>query len=182
MKAAVIGIGNILYGDDGIGVITTNALMTRYRFSENCEIIDGGTKGIELLPIIEELDALILVDAVEFGVEPGEIKIIEDQNMKAYLDLKFSVHQIGIPDMLFAMEFKGIKPPKICLVGIQPDTLGFEMSLTTKVSDKLDELVEIIVERLEQWGVTVKTRDPEDVYTPSPEFNIYVPGNSIKDN
>jgi hydrogenase maturation protease len=168
MKTAVIGIGNLLFEDEGVGVHVANALGMRYSLSGDCVIIDGGTKGLELLPIIEEQDALVLVDAVDFGKEPGYIKVIEDSDMKAYLDLKFSVHQIGIPDMLFAMEFKGIKPPKLCLVGIQPESLELKPSLTHKLAGKLDELVEIVVGRLKDWGIPVEERD--EIMEPSPEY------------
>ena len=183
MKTAVIGIGNLLYQDEGVGVHVVNTMLVRYSFPPECSIIDGGTKGLELLPIIEEQDAIILVDAVDFGEEPGFIKVIEDQDMKAYLDLKFSVHQIGIPDMLFAMEFKGIKPPKICLVGIQPPPEEFEMQprLTPLITGKLIELVEIIVERLRAWGVNVETRKPED-YSAFPTEYLNVSGDPFKNN
>ncbi len=183
MKTAVIGIGNLLYQDEGVGIHAVNTLLVRYGFPPECEIIDAGTKGLELLPIIEEQDAIILVDAVDFGKEAGFIKVIADQDMKTYLDLKFSVHQIGIPDMLFAMEFKGIKPPKICLIGIQPPSEEFEMEprLTPVIAGKLIELVETIVERLRAWGVKVETRKPEDYSEYSMEYRN-VSGDPFEDN
>ena len=183
MKTAVIGIGNLLYQDEGMGIHAINALGVRYGFPPECEIIDGGTKGLELLPIIEEQDAIILVDAVDFGKETGFIKVIADQEMKAYLDLKFSVHQIGIPDMLFAMEFKGIKPPKMCLIGIQPPSEEFEMEprLTPVMAGRLTELVETIVARLRAWGVNVETRKPEDYSEYSMEYKN-VSGDPFEDN
>ena len=183
MKTAVIGIGNLLYQDEGVGVHVVNNMLVRYGFPPECIIIDGGTKGLELLPTIEEQDAIILVDAVDFGEEPGFIKVIEDQDMKAYLDLKFSVHQIGIPDMLFAMEFKGIKPPKICLIGIQPPPEEFEMEpkLTPLIAGKLDELIELTVERLRAWGVPVETKKPEDYSELPPEYR-HVSGDPLKNS
>lgn len=183
MKTAVIGIGNLLYQDEGIGVHVVNNMLVRFGFPQECTIIDGGTKGLELLPIIEEQDAIILVDAVDFGKEPGFIKVIEDQDMKAYLDLKFSVHQIGIPDMLFAMEFKGIMPPKICLIGIQPTPEEFEMEpkLTPLMAAKLDEMIELTVERLRSWGVQVETKKPEDYSELPPEYR-HVSGDPLKNN
>ena len=183
MKTAVIGIGNLLYQDEGVGVHVVNNMMARYGFPPECTIIDGGTKGLELLPMIEEQDAIIMVDAVDFGEKPGFIKVIEDQDMKAYLDLKFSVHQIGIPDMLFAMEFKGIKPPKICLIGIQPPPEEFEMKprLTPVIAARLDELIELTVERLRAWGVPVETKKPEDYSELPPEYR-HVSGDPIENN
>lgn len=166
MKTAIIGIGNLLFEDEGAGVHAVNTLGARYSLPEDCTIIDGGTKGLELLPVIEEQDALLLVDAVDFGERPGTIKVIEGTGLKSYLDLKFSVHQIGIPDMLFAMEFKGIMPPKLCLAGIQPESLRLKPSLSNTLAGKLDELVETIVGRLSEWGVQAEKRESEAETSP----------------
>ena len=176
MKTAVIGIGNLLFEDEGVGVHAASALAMRYDLPPECEVIDGGTKGLELLPIIEETDALLLIDAVDFGKEPGYIKVIEDSDMKAYLDLKFSVHQIGIPDMLFSMEFKGIKPPRICLIGIQPERLELKTSLTDTIGAKLEELVDLTADRLRRWGH--KVEEKKTPTEPSPEFS-HVSGNPL---
>jgi len=176
MKTAVIGIGNLLFEDEGVGVHAITSLASRYHLPDQCELIDGGTKSLELLPIIEETEALILVDAVDFNEKPGFIKVIEDSDMKAYLDLKFSVHQIGIPDMLFSMDFKGIKPPRICLVGIQPERLELKTSLTDTIAGRLDEFVDIIAERLRIWGHKIEVKQTPT--QPPPEF-LNVSGNPV---
>jgi hydrogenase maturation protease len=159
IKTAVIGIGNLLLRDEGIGVHTIKALRERFVFPGDVELIDGGTMGLDLLPYIEGKDSLLIIDAVDFNAKPGTIKIIEGGDIKPFLDMKFSVHQIGLPDMLFAAEFTGITPRRICLVGIQPDKIETGLELSETLTGKLDELIDTSVNKLKEWGIEVGKAD-----------------------
>lgn len=119
------------------------------------ELIDGGTMGLDLLPFVEGADRLLIVDAVDFKSPPGTVRVMEGRDIRAFLDTKFSVHQIGLPDMLFAAAFSGVAPSEICLVGIQPERIeaGLEMSETLR--DGFGALLEAVIGRLELWGVEV---------------------------
>lgn len=154
-SAVVIGIGNVLLSDEGVGVHAIRALMDRYAFPEGVLLIDGGNKGLELLPYIEG-DHLMLIDAVDFGEPPGTVRVMEGDEIHAFLDMKFSVHQIGVPDLLFAAMLTGVLPLNLCLVGIQPESLEAGLELTGTVRGKMDELLGLAVEELRSWGIEVK--------------------------
>jgi len=174
-QTLIVGIGNFIMTDDAAGIHAVNALRDGYTFTGDVSLIDGGTKGIELLPFLEGCQRLMLIDAVDFREPPGTVKIIEGDKMKAFLDLKFSVHQIGIPDMLFALEFKGIKPPEMCLVGIQPASLDMGTEMTKPVSEAFGPLLDATIGRLKKWGVEAREKD---ILKKKAGYR-YVPGNSI---
>ena len=176
-KTLIVGIGNLIMTDDAAGIHAVNALKAHYTFPEGpegVELIDGGTKGIELLPYLEGAERMMLIDAVDFKEPPGTIKVIEGDEMKAFLDLKFSVHQIGIPDMLFALEFKGIKPPEMCLLGIQPASLEMGTDMTPAVSAAFGGLLSAAIEKLASWGIV----PTENEISGRSEYR-YVPGNTL---
>ena len=101
MNVAILGIGNILLRDEGIGVHAVNKLKNEYEFPEFVRLIDGGTMGLDLLPFFEGNDKVLIIDAVDFKKEAGTIDIIEGDKIPAFLTSKLSVHQIGLPAMLF---------------------------------------------------------------------------------
>lgn len=147
----VLGIGNLLLGDEGAGVHAVNALRERHVFPEGVRFIDGGTMGLDLLPFIEGRDRLLIIDAVDFDAEPGTVKVIEGNDLRAFLDAKLSVHQIGLPDLLFAAALTGVTPPEFCLVGIQPDRLEIGVQMSEKVRANFETLIEAALERLGRW-------------------------------
>lgn len=142
-----------MLGDEGAGVQAVNALQDGYAFPEEVSFIDGGTMGLDLLPFIEGSDRLLILDAVDFQAPPGTIGVIEGRDLRAFLDTKLSVHQIGLPDMLFAAAFSGVAPPVMCLVGIQPGKIETGLQLTEKVSENFQALLDAALDRLAAWGV-----------------------------
>jgi hydrogenase maturation protease len=134
VNIAVFGIGNILLSDDGIGVHIVNRLKNEYELPENVELIDGGTKGLDLLPIFENRDRVLFIDAANFNKAPGTIDVVTGDNIPAFLSKKLSVHQIGLPDMLFAARLMEITPPEMCLIGIQPKSMETSTQLSDVVS------------------------------------------------
>ncbi len=153
MNIAIFGIGNILLSDDGIGIHIINRLKEDYEFPESIEIIDGGTKGLDLLPLFENRDKVLFIDAANFKKEPGTIGTIEGDKIPAFLGQKLSVHHIGIPDMLFAAKLMEITPPEMCLIGIQPESMETSLELTDPVKNNFDELLNSVLDKLKQWGV-----------------------------
>ncbi len=158
MNIAVFGIGNILLSDDGVGVHAINKLRNEYDFPSSVELIDGGTKGLDLLPLLEGRDKVLFVDAANFKKEPGMIDTVIGDRIPAFLSQKLSVHQIGLPDMLFAARLMGITPPEMCLIGIQPKSMETGTELSDAVSMKINDLVEKVLQKLKEWGIDVRHR------------------------
>lgn len=175
---AVLGIGNLLLRDEGVGVHAVRALGERYDFPPEVELIDGGTKGLDLLPFIEDRDDLLIVDAADFGAEPGTVKAVEGGDIKAFLDMKFSVHQIGVPDLLFAAALKGFAPSRICLVGIQPGLVETGLELTGPIKEKFGELLGAVVAKLRSWGIEIQEKKSSRVVEKG-ELG-HVPGGTVQ--
>jgi len=160
MNIAVFGIGNILLSDDGVGVHVINKLRTECQFPEYVELIDGGTKGLDLLPLFEGRDKVLIVDAANFKKEPGTIDMVEGDKIPAFLvSNKLSVHQIGLPDTLFAARLMNLMPQEICLIGIQPKTMETGTELSDEIKKQLDPLIERILLKLKDWGAEVLSRN-----------------------
>lgn len=153
MNIAVFGIGNILLSDDGVGVHAVQKLKDEYEFPDNVELIDGGTKGLDLLPILENRDKVLFIDAANFKKEPGAIDTVEGDKIPAFLSQKLSVHQIGLPDMLFSARLMDITPPEMCLIGIQPESMETSAELSETVSKKMDALLDAVLAKLREWGI-----------------------------
>lgn len=153
MKIAVLGLGNILLEDDGVGVHALNKLKDKYEFPDHVSLIDGGTKGLDLLPFIEGLDRILIIDAANFKKEPGTIDTVEGDKIPAFLSSKLSVHQIGLPDMLFAAKLMEITPSEMCLIGIQPKTMGTAIEMSDEIKNKFQSLIDKVLLKLKDWGV-----------------------------
>ncbi|MCL0046898.1 HyaD/HybD family hydrogenase maturation endopeptidase [Thermodesulfovibrionales bacterium] len=152
-KISVIGLGNILLRDEGVGVHVVNAIKQRYIFPPEVEIIDGGTTGLDLLPFFEGKDKILIVDAADFGKEPGHIEIVEDKNIPSLLSPNLSTHHVGLSDLIFAAEALDMRPLEICLIGIQPKFINVGLDMTDEMNEKLDTLVEMSIEKLKAWNV-----------------------------
>jgi hydrogenase maturation protease len=155
LNIAIFGIGNLLLSDDGVGVHVLRRLTDEYQFPDNVELIDGGTKGLDLLPLFENRDKVLIIDAANFNKEPGTIGSIEGERIPAFLSTKLSVHQIGLPDTLFAARLMEITPPEMCLIGIQPESMDTAVELSDIVRGRMDSLIETVLQKLKDWGVEV---------------------------
>jgi hydrogenase maturation protease len=163
IRAAVIGIGNLLLGDEGAGIHAIRALRERYSFPEGLKLIDGGTMGLDLLPYVEGLDKLLIVDAANLGEPPGTIRLMEGDNVRRFLDTKFSVHQIGLPDMLFAAELQDILPPEVCIVGIQPAVIETGLEMSEALTRSFGALLDAIIKKLGDWGLEIREEKSENL-------------------
>jgi len=152
LKTIVLGIGNTLLSDDGVGVHIVNKLNNEYTFPENVTLIDGGTKGLDLLPFIEGSDRLLIVDAANFKKEPGTIDTVFGDKIPAFLSQKLSVHQIGLPDMLFAAKLMEISPSEMCLIGIQPKSMETSTEMSEEIKAKFDDLYAKVLDKLKEWA------------------------------
>lgn len=169
-RIAVIGLGNILLRDEGLGVRAVEALGKRFDFPEEVRLIDGGTLGLDLLPLIEGVEKVLFVDAADLKKEPGSIAVIEDRKIPSLLEPKLSLHHVGLSDLLFAARFMGNQPAKVALIGMQPETMEMGLELSPMVLHRFDELLGTIVAKLREWGLGVKeitVREPAPAPVPS---------------
>ena len=153
---AVVGIGNILLSDDGVGVLVLNELKSRYeKLPGNVELIDGGTMGLDLLPFIEGKARVIFIDAVDFKAEPGTVGELNNSEIPHYFSSKLSVHQIALPDMIAAGQLLGTIPEEMCLIGIQPETIETGYGLSPEIQRQVDTLIEKVINKLNDWGAVL---------------------------
>ncbi len=139
--------------DDGIGIRVIQRLAENYGFPPEVTIFDGGTLGLDLLPQLEGVDKLLIVDAVETGKAPGSLVRLTGADVQPVMETKLSPHQMGLKDLLAVAALQGISPPELVLLGIQPGDIELGMDLSPQVAARLDELVELALMELDNWGV-----------------------------
>lgn len=157
-RVVVIGLGNPLLADDGIGLAALARLREEWSLSPDVELLDGGTWGMMLLPAVEDADRLLLLDAIDVGDEPGETVVLERDDLPLFLDGKISTHQVGIREVLALASLRGTLPDETVAVGLQPAELATETALSPEAVAGLDELVVRAVDRLRSWGVGAERR------------------------
>lgn len=156
----VLGLGNLLWADEGFGVRAAEMLYARYALPDNVEVIDGGTQGLLLLPYVEAASHLLLLDAIDFGLAPGTLKTYDDDAVPAYLTAKkMSLHQTGFSEVLGLAQLKGCQPEQLRLIGVQPAVLeDYGGSLSAPVRARLEETVALAARTLQDWGVELGPR------------------------
>jgi hydrogenase maturation protease len=154
ISVLVLGIGNLVMSDDGVGVLVAQRLQQGYRFADNVEVMDGGTLGLDLLPKLENITNLIMIDAVETGQKAGTCVRLSGRELPIALETKVSPHQMGLKDLLAVSELMGHSPKEMVLIGVQPGSIEMEIGLTTEVAAQLETLVANVLTELDNWGVT----------------------------
>jgi len=153
MKVLVLGLGNSLMSDDALGVFAVQQLQERYRFDERVELLDGGTLGLDLLPRLEGIDRLVILDAINMDAAPGEVFRLEGEEVPRAFANKLSVHQMGVQDLLAVAELQGYCPPELVVWGVQPESIEMRIGLTEAVQPALEKVVRAVVGELEAWGI-----------------------------
>lgn len=157
----ILGIGNLLWADEGFGVRCVELLNERYRFPDSVRLMDGGTQGIYLVQHVQQADCLIVFDAVDYGLAPGTLKIVRDDEVPRFMGAKrMSLHQTGFQDVLALAAFTGAYPRELLLVGVQPAELeDFGGSLREPVRAQLEPALEIALAFLAERGVLATPRE-----------------------
>jgi len=144
-KTLILGVGNYILSDDGLSIHVLERLQADNLIPDEIQMIDGGTCGLDLLQYLEGVSNLIIIDAIKTrdGI-PGSIVRLEGNQVPAYLSLKISPHDIGLPDLLATAKLRDLYPEKIVVFGIQPASLELGVELSPEVASKVDELIELI--------------------------------------
>jgi hydrogenase maturation protease len=143
-KTLILGVGNYLQTDDGVSVHTLEYLLSNEMIPDHIQVVDGGTCGLDLLQYLEGVENLILVDAVHAGKEAGTIIRVEGDRIPAYLAMKMSPHDIGLPDLLATAKLRDIYPARVVVIGIEPESVQFGVGLSETVASKIPEFAEAI--------------------------------------
>lgn len=159
-RILVLGIGNILWADEGFGVRVVEEFHRRYAVPDNVTVLDGGTQGLYLVNYLEEADCLIVFDAIDYGLEPGQLKLVRDEEVPKFTGAKkMSLHQTGFQEVLSAADLLGRCPQHLALVGCQPlDLEDWGGPLTGPVRAQIEPAIEIACELLAQWGYQPRLR------------------------
>ncbi|MDJ0918014.1 MAG: HyaD/HybD family hydrogenase maturation endopeptidase [Woeseiaceae bacterium] len=169
-ETLILGIGNVLWADEGFGIRAVGTLNERYEFPDNVRVMDGGTQGIFLLPWVRAAKALLIFDAVDFNLEPGTLKLIEGDDVPRFMGVKkMSMHQAGFQEVLSTAELSGDLPGRIALIGVQPELLDdYGGSLRDSVRQQVEPAVQMAVNVLTAWGIDVaETSDNAALVGPS---------------
>jgi len=145
---AVVGLGNLVHADDGIGVHAIQRLMTDPRVPSDVVLMDGGTQGLSLLPHVSGFDRLLVIDAIDVGESPGTLIRLEGKACDGLCG-KPSVHQLGFADMMIAMRLLGDEVPEVVVLGVQPLSTEWSEYLTPPVERALDALPDLVLAQLE---------------------------------
>ena len=167
-KTLVLGLGNILLGDDGVGVRVVERLQSRCRFPADVLVLDGGTLGLDLLPYLEEAHRVLIVDALEMNSAPGTLTRLEDDEVEGSLSPKLSPHQMGLRDLLGAARLCGFRPGELILWGIQPGSVEVGLELSPAVAAQVDVVVSEVLSELGLQGAGSSSRPCGRFAQPAP--------------
>jgi hydrogenase maturation protease len=155
----VLGIGNVLWADEGFGVRAVEALHQSYAMPAHVSLVDGGTQGLYLLEYVCSAERVLVLDAIDYGLPPGTLRVFRDDAVPVWSDQVMSLHQATFQELLSLARLRGRFPQKITLIGVQPDVLDdLGGSLSPLVRARLDEAVAHAVAELSAWGVDVQPR------------------------
>ena len=138
-KDLILGVGNLLLTDEGLGIHAVRKLFENPALPADVEVVDGGTAGLGLLYYLEDVNRLVIIDAVETGGPPGTMVRLSGDQIPVYMAMKVSPHEITLPDFLAAAKLRDLYPQEVIVWGIQPQSLEVGVELSPIVAEKLDD-------------------------------------------
>lgn len=144
----VIGLGNPLMGDDGLGIVVARQLLSRTDLPDGVQVVDGGTWGLNLLPVIEDAERVLLVDAIDMAEAPGTLIRLSRERLPRYLATKISPHQVDLRDVLALAELRGTLPEDTTAIGLQPQIVALGTALSPLIAGRMEELVSAVLDHL----------------------------------
>ena len=167
VEVLVLGIGNVLWADEGFGVRAVETLHAAFAFPAAVSIVDGGTQGLYLFSAVAAARRVLVFDAIDFGLPPATLKILRDDQVPAMLATKMSPHQTGFCDVLALARLRGEAPEAVTLIGVQPEELAdLGGSLSDSIKARIPEAVDAARRELATWGFEGKRREPTDSVEP----------------
>jgi hydrogenase maturation protease len=163
MNILLLGIGNVLWADEGFGVRVIERLQKGYRFPDSVKVMDGGTQGVYLVEHVQAADVLIVFDAVDYDLPPGTLKRIENDDVPNFLGAKkMSLHQTGFQEVLAMAQMLGSYPQHLLLIGVQPVELDdYGGSLRPQVKAQIQPAIDMALAYLQAFGISSETTDTD---------------------
>ena len=165
----VLGLGNCLIEDEGVGVAAIEYLHKHYSFPEDVELLDGGTSGMGLLDDLRSRKKVIVLDAVKTGASPGDLVVLRNEQVPAFFRSKVSPHQLALSDVLAVLTLTDEQPEDISVIGVEPVSLQTRIGLSPAVKQQLKPMVEQVLRQLDEAGCSVtekSTGDVQQAYNP----------------
>lgn len=155
MNILLLGIGNVLWADEGFGVRVIERLQRGYRFPDCVKVMDGGTQGVYLVEHVQTAEVLVVFDAVDYGLPPSTLKRIENDDVPNFLGAKkMSLHQTGFQEVLAMAQMLGSYPQHLLLIGIQPEELDdYGGSLRPQVKAQIQPAIDMALTYLQAFGI-----------------------------
>ena len=158
-KIGILGIGNLIVGDEGFGVHAVRYLEENYQFPDTVLIRDGGTAGIYMSPFLEECDPVLVIDVVDIDAEPGSMHYYSNDDVKAgKISTRMSPHQLGLLEILEICKLRDAAPETLEFYCVVPKELNTSTELSDVVAPRVKEICEIVLKRLSELGVEAKRR------------------------
>ena len=158
-RLLILGLGNPLYGDDGLGIVAVARLSRRFHIPDGVEVIDGGTLGLALIPCLERAEQAILLDAIAADAPAGALVRLEGRDVPPALPHRLSPHELGVADLLFGASLLDTAPKRLVLLGLVPQRLEFSVVRSDVIDARIDALVDAAVEEARQMGVVLDERE-----------------------
>lgn len=157
-RVVVLGIGNTLCEDEGVGVHAALALQQGFELPPDVQVIDGGTAGMELLDPLADLDLLLVLDAVKAPQPSGSLVCLQGTEVPVFFRSKLSPHQVSICDVLASLEFAGAAPRTLLLVGVVPERMDLGLEMTPHIAGRVPAMVDAAIALLAEHGVPSRPR------------------------
>ncbi len=159
-KIGIIGIGNLICGDEGFGIHTIQYLENTYHFPENVLLKDAGTAAIYMSPFLEECDPVLVIDVVDIDAEPGSIHFYDAGDVKlGNIQTKMSPHQLGLLEIIEICRLRDAAPDTVEFYCVVPKSLDTSLELSPEVAPRVEEIAARILKRLEDFGVEVVEKE-----------------------
>lgn len=154
----VLGVGNILLTDEGLGVHVVEDLKANYTFTPQISLIDGGTMGMELLTYMRGMKKILLIDAVNGGEVPGTIYEFPHRELEQYFTDHISVHEVGMQDILRIRAIQENPLEDAIVIGVEPESLDVGFEPSAPVQKALPEVKERVLRVLREWGIQIEPK------------------------
>jgi hydrogenase maturation protease len=156
----IIGLGNVICSDDGLGVHALRRLRDSHSLADDISLIEGGTAGLLLLPHLADANRVIIMDAIDMGATPGTLVRLDGLDWGSAFAHHMSPHDLGLADLLGAAQLSGAWPNTLVLHGIQPASTALGTTLTPSVAEAVDELISVVVAELDRWTSALSAPSP----------------------